>query len=359
MTLYFQDRAVIDKSSVRKIEGGGIVATAKLARTGIQIYTGDECGKPEMATVRVYRSPEEVFDSAAMASYAHKPVTVGHPDAMVDSSNYSTVTVGHLGQEVVRDGDYVSCPILVMDQTGVDAMGDAPQFSMGYAMDLDWTAGVTPQGEAYDCKQTGMRMNHAAIVDHARGGSSLTVDEKTKPTGDDTMTTRTIVVDGHTINLADADTAHKTVTLLMDRAADLQKQIDTLTADAATAAEAKAKVDGELVAAKQAVVDAEVTPERMAKMVQARASLIDGFKTLTGKDADDKALDTDIRREAVKAVVADGCPEDDAAVGHAFDALVLAAAKKNPNDPLRSALDSGIDEDALLAQSGVALKAAK
>jgi len=45
--------------------------------------------------------------------------------------------------------------------------------SMGYTTDIDWTAGVTPKGEAYDGVQRNIRANHLAFVPQARGGEKL------------------------------------------------------------------------------------------------------------------------------------------------------------------------------------------
>ena len=54
---------------------------------------------------------------------------------------------------------------------------------MGYTMDLDTTAGVTPSGEQYDAVQRKLRMNHLALVPRARGGSNLRMGDKTNVEG--------------------------------------------------------------------------------------------------------------------------------------------------------------------------------
>ena len=48
-------------SKIRTTADGYLVATPRIARTGIQIYNGAEVGRPEMPQVRIYRPPEEVF----------------------------------------------------------------------------------------------------------------------------------------------------------------------------------------------------------------------------------------------------------------------------------------------------------
>lgn len=67
----FTDRVTI--AGTRRRDDGYLVADARVARTGIQVYAGWEVGKPEKDTVRVYRPEGEVFARDAMASFAHRP----------------------------------------------------------------------------------------------------------------------------------------------------------------------------------------------------------------------------------------------------------------------------------------------
>ena len=64
----FLDAVTLGDVNVRE-EDGFLVADAFAARTGIQLYSGDECGVRQ-AVVAVYRPHEEVFahGSARIAS---------------------------------------------------------------------------------------------------------------------------------------------------------------------------------------------------------------------------------------------------------------------------------------------------
>lgn len=352
---YLTDSAVLDRSTIREVGGGGVVCQAKVARTGIQLYTGDELGKPEMPVVRVYRPEDEVFARDAMASYAHKPVTIGHPKALVDSTTYTKTSVGHLGEQVVRDGEFVSVPILVMDAKAVDLVKGKTEFSMGYEMSLDWTPGVTADGEAYDVVQRNMRMNHVALVDSARGGHQLTVDSK-----QELKMHKTIVVDGLTINCADADTAYSAINTLMDRNKVADARIEELTKAVADAEAKVTKAEAEKAVAEKAVKDAAVTPAQLDKMVADREAVRESYKAITGKDADTTMDTAALKAAAVRHALGDKAPEE-AGIGYAFDALVAQKATAAP-DPLRSALSDGTtvanDETAfdnqLLEAAGVA-----
>lgn len=78
----------------RLTRDGYLVADAKIARTGIQLYAGKEVdpenkqGWRDKALVRVYRPESEVFSTDAMASFAHKPITDDHPSEAVSSKNW-------------------------------------------------------------------------------------------------------------------------------------------------------------------------------------------------------------------------------------------------------------------------------
>lgn len=167
------DSFVLD--GVHRSKDGYLAAYANVARTGIQTYKGKELGRPDLGDVKVYRPPEEVFNHDAMHSMAHRPVTLHHPTETVNARNWKKYAKGHTGDEVIRDGDHIRVPVVVMDAETIQAFEnkDACELSMGYSTDLKWTPGETPDGQTYDAVQTAIRANHLAIVPVARGGSTL------------------------------------------------------------------------------------------------------------------------------------------------------------------------------------------
>ena len=60
-------------SGTRRTADGYLIAEAKSVRTGIQLYSGDEVGKPSMPIVRVYRPADQVFADASLQSFTHAP----------------------------------------------------------------------------------------------------------------------------------------------------------------------------------------------------------------------------------------------------------------------------------------------
>ena len=81
-SIQMTDHFVMD--GVRKTRDGYLVANARIARTGVQLYSGHEVGDPTRKIVRIYRSPDEVFDHRAMHSLAHRPITLAQKVSEVD-----------------------------------------------------------------------------------------------------------------------------------------------------------------------------------------------------------------------------------------------------------------------------------
>lgn len=175
--MHLNDRLTIDNK--RRTRDGYMTVNARVAKAdNVQLYAGSEVGKPEMQVVRVYRPADEVFSADTMQSFAHRPVTLGHPSQSVSSTNWRDVAKGWSDGEVARDGDFVRVSMLLADAEAIQAVeSGTKELSMGYDCTLDWTAGVSPSGEAYDAIQRGIRSNHIAVVKAARGGPDLRIGD--------------------------------------------------------------------------------------------------------------------------------------------------------------------------------------
>jgi hypothetical protein len=173
-----QETLMLDATSFRLTSDGYLVATPRIARTGIQIYKGHEVGRPDMEDVRVYRPEGEVFSHAAMATLAHRPITLDHPYVKVDASNWKEHSIGHSSGDVARDGDFLRVPLVLMDAHAIAAaQAGTSQLSVGYDAKLKWEPGETSDGQLYDAMQTQIRANHIALVSKARGGDKLKIGD--------------------------------------------------------------------------------------------------------------------------------------------------------------------------------------
>lgn len=177
MPLTFHDRAPLEK--VRRLADGRIAAVAKFARSGCYTYSGAEVGRPDLATVTVYRSEDEVFSADAMASFAHKAITLDHPNEGVTAANWKSVSVGFTEGRVARDGGFIEIPLMLADASAVAAYdsGRARELSAGYSCELVWGDGVAPDGTPFQAKQTRIRGNHIAQVPAGRAGSDCRIGD--------------------------------------------------------------------------------------------------------------------------------------------------------------------------------------
>lgn len=166
-------------ANVRITQDGYLVANPRVARTGIQLYSGQELGKPDMAIVRVYRPEAEVMHKDALRSITHRPVTNNHPGELVTADNWKKYSAGQMGDEVARDGEFVRVPIMLMDGGAIkDYQAGKKELSLGYQSRIEWRSGKTDDGQDYDAVQTNIRVNHLALVDAARGGPKLAIGDE-------------------------------------------------------------------------------------------------------------------------------------------------------------------------------------
>jgi len=168
-------------STRRKTGDGYLVAEARAARTGVQLYSGAEVGRPDLQVVRVMRPHDEVFSSDSLASYAHKPMTVGHPPKGVTAETWRQHSVGHTSNEVAQDGIYVRLPMMLADAEAIRSLENGTkEISVGYTCDLAWEPG-SANGETWDAVQKRIRVNHVAIVPKGRAGAECRISDAAPP----------------------------------------------------------------------------------------------------------------------------------------------------------------------------------
>lgn len=314
----------------RKTKDGYVVADVRVARTGIQEYIGAEIGRPDLSVVRVYRPPEEVFAKDSLQSYAHKPVTNDHPSQMVTADTWKRAAIGQIGEDVVRDGEYVRVPLVMMDVEAIRAWEDGKrELSMGYTAEIIFDSGETPEGEQYDAVQTNLRMNHVALVGRARGGNNLRIGDDTHKRTSTMSDTKTVMVDGLSVVTTDAgaQAIHKLQAQIADAA---EAHAQAIAAKDASLAKAEAERDSAMA---KVMTDADIDAR-----VQARASLIGKAKAMHDADYTGKT-DAEIRRAVVLARIGDAAiaGKSEVYIDARFDVLCEDA---KPADAFRDAMRS-------------------
>lgn len=346
--LNFTDAAPL--TGARITSDGYLVADVRCARTGCQQYRASDLGMAGNDVVTVYRPEETVFAKDSLATFAGKPVTMGHPEMPVTAENWRQLAVGDIGTEIARDGEYVKVPLKLMDAAAIKAVqAGTRELSMGYTVGLELEDGLAPDGTPYQAKQVGhLRVNHLAIVGAARGGANLRIGDSAEPWGASPIT-----INGKDIGMA--DTPMKTV-VLGDKAAVTVPVADALAIeafkDAAATATAKLVEDHKAaLAAKDteiATKDAEITGLKakvldaaaLDKLVADRADLIGKAKAIASALVTDGKSPAEIKKAAVVAkngaAMAD---KSEAYIDAMFDILAADAAKGT--DPAAKALADG------------------
>ncbi len=334
----FTDAAVV--RGARKTGDGYLVAEAFVARTGIQLYRGSEIGVISQDVVRVYRPETEVKDAASVRTYTHAPITLGHPDVMVDADNWKDLAKGEVSTEAEwRDGK-LRLPLIVKDADAIRAIEDGTrELSAGYTCDIDFTPGKTAEGEAYDAVQRKIRINHLAIVPRGRAGSECRIGDAdawgASPLSDAgkevLMTLRKIMWDGVEVDVTDA-----IVSKLQDKISDMSAEMKAKMEEEDKKA---AKKDAELAAKDAQIADLKgkvLDAAAIDKLVADRAGLIAKATAIDPKVVTDGKTAADIRKAVVLAKVGDAAKDkSEAYIDAMFDLLGDA---KTGNDPLKDAL---------------------
>jgi hypothetical protein len=152
-----------------RLPNGFVRADARLTREGVFQY--DTPNGPRFE----YRPASEVFNPSSVETFAQAPITDGHPPKLLDADNADKFTRGSTGENLRRDGDYLTSKLLLTNR-GLIAKMDAGirEVSCGYTCELEETPGVF-EGQRYDCIQRNIVGNHVAIVEKGRAGEGAHV----------------------------------------------------------------------------------------------------------------------------------------------------------------------------------------
>jgi len=330
----FTDTATL--TGTRITDAGYLVADVRCARTGCQAYHASEMGLVGDGMVSVYRSEAVVFDKASMATFAGKPVTMGHPAEPVTADNWKVHSVGDIGEEVARDGETIRVSIKLMDAAAIQAVqGGTREISMGYTTGVEMRDGVAPDGTPYQAVQTGpIKINHLAIVGKGRAGAEFRVGDADKwgatpvtkaKEADMADTLQTVVLGDQAVQVTAADVA--TIEKFKADAAKTVSDMQTAHAAAIAAKDAEiAKAD----AGKDAAEAKVLSDADLDKRVADRAALITTAKAIAADVKTDGLSDADIRKAVVVAKLGDAMATRDAAyIDARFDILSEDAGKSD------------------------------
>lgn len=159
-------------------EGFLICHNVPIARTGWYTYLPRELGiESDKQTIEVYRSPDEVFNRAAIASFEGKPVTDDHPPDLLTPDNiniYLRGTVQNVRQSKEED-DLLVADLVIYDSCLIkEVEGGKREVSCGYEFECK-------ENEDGTYRQINICGNHVAVVDAGRAGNRVSIkDSKNK-----------------------------------------------------------------------------------------------------------------------------------------------------------------------------------
>jgi hypothetical protein len=339
--MLFTDRALID-GPARLTRDGYLVAEARVAKANnIQTYSAGELGltdREPSSAVRVFRPEGEVFHKDALASAAHRPITLDHPKQDVTSENWKALSVGDIGGDVIRDGEFVRVPFKVMDSQAIKAARTTHQeFSLGYSADLDLTPGKFGDAE-YDASMRNIRVNHLALCDTARGGPELRiVDERPQHLRDQEQRPMKIKIGDAEVDLTDGAAVALAVGTLNQKLTDATAQVGALTTDLAAINTSVVAKDAEIVTLKDQLEKAKVTPQQMRDAAKAYAVTVAKAKA-AGVTVTDAMSEVEIQKAVVNKAMGDAAKNyTDGDFATAF-AVLTKDAKIEATDALRDAI---------------------
>lgn len=341
MNVKFADRVAVGE--LKETREGYLVATARVARTGVQMYYASELGdvardagfKPG-DVVRVYRHADEVFAKDSLASITRLPVTVDHPSEEVTAANWQQLAVGEVGDAYATEPEWIVVNPMIKDAGAAKAARTTHQeISMGYS------AAIVParDGLEADFEQRGIRYNHLALVPKGRAGEMARIGDSwgaspvqdfqpgisPKSKGGLMPDMKTVVLGDKAVQVADTDVA-----LIEQYKTDMARKLTDAESKHAAAIAAKDEDIGKLradLATAQAAANIDVD-----SLVAARSELVGQVKAMDASIDPKGKTDAELRKAAVLAKLGDSIVKDasDAEIAGMFKALAKDAATTNP-----------------------------
>lgn len=302
-------------------DNGFLVDRPIVARIGLQVY------KTPFGERREFRPASEVFKADSLATFAGKPITLGH--VTVTPENADQVVVGSCAGAGIQNGIGVEAPLSIYSKRAIDSAKkkDTAELSVGYtSVDIDragWGNNATgeyffledmPEGwkadsadwVEFDALQTNIKVNHIALVFRGRAGiAKLNLDSEqefpydvsTDSQKEDEKMTVKIKIDSAEVEVSKDVAAH--IESLTNQIATVQGKADGLEAERDAL---QAKVDGIPAEIEAAVNKAKADAEELAALVavageagvktdglDAKAIKVAYVKEVTGSDVSEKS----------------------------------------------------------------------
>lgn len=327
---YYGDK--ISKNMVMTPEGYLVCENVPIGRTGYMEYLGRELpsafNEPTGELFRVYRSPEELFSEATIASFEGKPVTNTHPVANLDVNTVPMIERGHV-QNIRREGDFLMADLHVKDAGLISEIQNELKREVSSGYDCSWHKigeGVYEQREIIG--------NHVAVVPNGRAGPKVAImdaalNEKPKTGGKKTMkiTQKMLAAIGFKHFAQDADPE------------DIAKAMDAMKEDEAEKKDpAKdAEPDPEK---KEPAKDAE--PEQGSQLIDMMNKLLDRIEKLESREEAQQGETADAVMDALEKDMDKEVKDEDPDPDKKEDPEKKETKDTDPDPEKKGAADAGL-----------------
>lgn len=338
------DRAFFPK--VKTTEEGYLQGTAIVARfNNVQTYWNAD------GTKRLEFRPEsEVLSEESLNSIKNKPITIDHPEKLVNVDNVSNYIVGYTGESIHIDGNNVAVSLTITHPEAIKTIKRGKrQLSLGYNLELVKKSGNF-DGQEYTHIQTNIIGNHLSIVDMARAGSIARINTDSAENHDsefnfileeEIMTHSDSEVEStigskvesspsteNVIETLTEDLKNNSVETLTEKVEDKELNKDSLNA-------AIANLEGIVKKLKFANFDSDVN---INELVAQRSKLIDQAKKVVNTDSLHEKSNREIMEHVIKikdkTIALDGKSDD--YVAARFEALI----ENVKSDPIKKQLSN-------------------
>ena len=311
----------------QKTPEGYMTVDVPITRPGVFPYM-----RGDGTTVMEAKLPADIFHADTIRSAKSKPVTDNHPHEPVTLANYAKYARGMSHTDARAEDDLLKVSVTITDAALIQKIesGAQREISIGFLSDVVKESG-TYNGDNYDFAQRNIEINHIAIVERGRAGSSVAIRNDSdgwqidEIGGKDTMPTYKI--DGKEYEVDSAVKSFiEALTAKVDAADVKLKNVDKL----------EGERDAEKARADQAEADLDeakknqLSEDEMMKAVEERVTLMDSARIFLGDEFDFTGKSAREIKEAVIGKVqpdfkADGRSDD--YVNAFFDATAQKAKK--------------------------------
>ena len=298
-------------SRIKTPQGFLICKDVTLAKPMVKEYYAGELGIVDgfEATdiINIYTPPDVLFGQSVIDGFTASDVVMMHPKGnQLNSDNYKDHVIG-IAKNVRADNGYLIADLTIKDKWAIESIEyeDVKQISLGYAAELDMTAGTTETGQAYHGQWVGMVADHVAVVREGRCGDDCKIGDKQTVKTEQGMKVKIGNLEfdvGDNTTLAQAITAQSQELDALKgselKVGDQAFSLSELTATQATVD--KLVADNKALSETNTELEAkQITPEQVEALVADRVATISNANKIDDKFVTDGKSVEQIKREVV------------------------------------------------------------